>query len=338
MSSRDDLREAAAALDGSVVVCGVGSYADAVAGVATSDSRVLKVPELATAIGPSTDGVGPATDGVESPAAVVIAVDPSGSSTGAERSIGAESSTGAIEDIDTALEAVDATGAFTVAVVPGRGATADDVSALGDRVDAVLLAGDGSGSADTAAVADTAAAADTDTAAVADAVADAVRTFLAVVQEPGFVNLDLTDAETVLSSGTAALGVGSGARDAPSVAVDDAFASMSADVDPADASAVLVDVVVDPVTSIAAATDAVAAVRERIGADANVIWGGAVDDSAGTELTVRIVVADVRHAPVLAAGDPCPRCDAPLSAYAFGASETLSCDACGYSGISVRRD
>ncbi|GAB7009118.1 hypothetical protein [Halorubrum trueperi] len=325
MPPRDDLREAAAELEGSVVVCGVGDYADTVAAVASSDSRFVGMSEFVAAVGPSTAAVDEASAvggeaGVGSPAAVVIAVDPSGSSTGAEPPIEA------VEEADAVLEAIDATGAFTVAVVPGCGASADDLSALGERVDAVLLAGDGSESVDAGAVTD------------ADAVADAIRTFLAVVQEPGFVNLDLTDAETVLSSGTAALGVGSGARDAPSVAVDDAFSSLPTDVDPTDASAVLVDVVVDPVTSIAAATDAIAAVRERIGVDANVIWGGAVDESAAAELTVRVVVADVRHAPVLDAGDPCPRCDAPLSAYAFGASETLSCDACGYSGISMRRD
>jgi len=101
---------------------------------------------------------------------------------------------------------------------------------------------------------------------------------------------------------------------------------------------VLVDVVVDPVTSIAAATDVVGAVRERIGTAANVIWGGAVDESATDEIRVRVVVADIRYAPGLESGDPCPRCEAPLSAYALGARETLSCDACGYSGIAVRRE
>jgi len=68
-----------------------------------------------------------------------------------------------------------------------------------------------------------------------------------------------------------------------------------------------------------------------------VIWGGAVDEAAADELAVRLVVAGVRHAPPLAAGDACPRCGEFLSAYRFGARETLSCDGCGYSDIAVRR-
>lgn len=50
-----------------------------------------------------------------------------------------------------------------------------------------------------------------------------------------------------------------------------------------------------------------------------------------------MTVRDAVDAPSLSAGDPCPRCEAPLSAYRFGARETLSRDGCGYSDIAVRR-
>lgn len=310
MSSREDLQETAAALGSSVVVCGVGSCADALAGQEFPDARFATVSEIAA-------------EGAHAAAAVVIAV---GSTTDTET--------------DDALRTLAATDAFTVAIVPGSDASTDELSAISEQADAVLLVGDGRDSRLDGATGKTDEAGENEAISSADsaAIGDAIRSFLAVVQEPGFVNLDLTDAQTVLSSGVAALGAGTAARDAPAIAVESAFDRLPASVDPTDASAVLVDVVVDPVTSISAATDVIAAVRDRIGTDANVIWGGAVDESAADELNVRIVVADVYHSPPLAASDPCPRCDAPLSAYQFGARETLSCDACGYSGIAVRRE
>lgn len=307
MGPRDDLRETADALGGSVVVCGVGSYADALAGQPFPDARFMTVADLLADDAPAV-------------AAAVIAVDPAAIATpdGTDGDAASES-----------LRALTAIDAFTVAVVPGGDADAEGLSAFAEQVDAVLMVDSEPGAPATAGSGDSPESV---------AIGDAIRSFLAVVQEPGFVNLDLTDAQTVLSSGVAALGTGTAAREAPAAAVEAAFDDLPEDVDPADASAVLVDVVVDPVTSISAATDVIAAVRERIGADANVIWGGAVDESAADELRVRIVVADVRHDPTLAAGDPCPRCGVSLSAYAFGTRETLSCDACGYSGITMRRE
>ncbi|WP_144797218.1 zinc finger domain-containing protein [Halorubrum depositum] len=299
MSHRDDLREAADALGGSIVVCGLGAYADRLARAEFRDARYASAAELLAETPPAGErSAVPAAADASPPAAVVVALDPDdlGEDDGASES----------------LRALGGLDAFAVAVVPAAAADGDALSAVRDSVDAVLLA-------------------------EGDAVEAAIRAFLATVQEPGFVNLDLTDAETVLSAGVAALGTGTADRDAPGDAVASAFDGLPEGVDATDASAVLVDVVVDPETSIAAATDVIAAVRERIGADANVIWGGAVDEAAAAELAVRLVVAGVRHAPPLAAGDPCPRCGAPLSAYEFGARETLSCDACGYSGIAVRR-
>jgi|AntRauMinimDraft_4_1070384.scaffolds.fasta_scaffold00238_9 hypothetical protein len=306
MAPRDDLRETADALDGSVVVCGVGSYADALAGQTFPNARFVTVAELLADDAPAV-------------AAAVVAVDPTAIAT----PDGADGD--AASDPLQALTAIDA---FTVAVVPGGDADADELSALAERVDAVLIVDSES---------ETPATAGSNDSPESVAIGDAIRSFLAVVQEPGFVNLDLTDAQTVLSSGIAALGTGTAASEAPAAAVEAAFDDLPEEVDPANASAVLVDVVVDPVTSISAATDVIAAVRERIETDANVIWGGAVDESAIDEIRVRIVVADVRYAPSPTAGDPCPRCGVSLSAYAFGTRETLSCDACGYSGIAMRR-
>ena len=332
MEPRDELQAAADALDGSVVVCGIGVYAASLAGESFSGARFATVAELLAEPGASErpDGAGSSSDSDRG-------------TTDADVDHAAADSNPDLAAVDPALDldtdetfgALAAIDAFIVAVLPGTEVSTAGLSAVGEQVDGVLLVGDDgrSGRSD-------ADGADGATASVdgVDAVAGGIREFLAVMQAPGFVNLDLADAQTVLSTGVAALGTGAAARDAPTTAIDRAFGALPDGVDPAAASAVLVDVVVDPVTSIAAATDVVAAVRERIGGAANVIWGGAVDESATDEIRVRVVVADVRYAPTLEAGDPCPRCEASLSAYALGARETLSCDACGYSGIAVRRE
>ncbi|WP_066411715.1 hypothetical protein [Halorubrum aethiopicum] len=304
MVSSEDLGRRAAALDGSVVVCGVDGDAAVPAG-AFPGARVATVPELLSGrdADPGNDDADPGDDDagdVAGVAAALVAVDPPLEG----------------DRVLDALDGLDDLDAFVVAVAPA-GVDPESLAAVRRRADATLLAGDGGP-------------------------AEAIRTFLEAVQRPGFVNLDLADARTALSTGVAAVGTGTVARrgdadEAPALAVDAAFGRLPEGVDPAGASAALVDVVVDPETSIAAATDAIAAVRERIGADANVIWGGAVDESAEGEIGVRVVVADVEYAPPLAAGDPCPRCGAPLSAYAFGTRETLSCDGCGYSGIAIDR-
>ncbi len=323
MASRDDLETTAAALDDSIVVSGVGGVADGLADAMPPTVPVRAVSEARDEHAPSV-------------AAVVIGVD-----VGDAADSTAADSADPTEPIET-LRRLASTSAFTVAVVRGADGNASRLSAIAEVVDAVVLVS-GDHVASTAEEGPVTGSAEGDAvtgSAEGDAVAeivDAILTFLAMVRDPGFANLDLADARTVLSSGVAAMGTGTAARDAPTDAVATAFDRLPAEVDPATASAVLVDVVVDPHASLTATTDAIAAVRERIAADANVIWGGTVDESVEDELAVRIVVADVRYAPTFGAGDPCPRCGTALSAYAFGTRETLSCDGCGYSGIGVRR-
>lgn len=312
MVSDEDLGRRAAALDDSVVVCRIDGDAGVPAG-AFPGARVATIADLVVeADGDDDDALGhadpdggdPDDDALGHVDAVLVVVGPT---LGADR-------------VHDAFDALDALDAFTVAVVPAS-VGPESLRTVRRRADATLLAGD-------------------------DGPEGTVRTFLEAVQRPGFVNLDLADARTALATGIAAVGTGSARtggsptadRDAPALAADEAFGRLPEGVDPTGASAALVDVVVDPETSIAAATDAIAAVRERMDPDANVIWGGAVDEGAVDEVGVRVVVADVGYAPPLAGGDPCPRCGTPLSTYAFGTRETLSCDGCGYSGVAVRRD
>lgn len=202
-----------------------------------------------------------------------------------------------------------------LALPPRPGPTERDlVDALDDRVDAVVFA------------------AGEDAAALAEAVG----AFVSVVRESGFVNLDLADARTVLSSvDVAALGVGASDGGVPAEAVDRAFGSLPAGVETDPATGVLVDLLGGPAMSVEDVSDAVTAVRGRVGPDAHVIWGGGVDESLGEAVRVRLVVASVESVRA-APGDPCPRCDSSLSAYSLGGRTTLSCDACGFAGVSVR--
>ena len=333
MARNDELRMTAESLTDSVVVCGVG-YCDAsLADVAFPHARYSPASALSDHVTDST-------------AAVVIGVDPAAS--------------GAVRGLHEALAlrsgADPSASPFTVAVLPCAAVEGDTLAEVREHVDGLLLADSPASEPESTRTSDaTARASDSGARPPAsgasgarsgdgsvvdeslDPVERGIRELLAAVQRPGFVNLDLTDARTVLSAGVAAIGSGTSGCDSPGSAVDAAFHRLPSAVDVDDATAVLVDVVVDPVTSITAATDAISAVRERIDGDANVIWGGAVDESTDGELTVCVVVADVRYSPAVVAGDPCPRCGTTLSAYAFGARSTLSCDGCGFSGIDVRR-
>ena len=267
MGPRDELQAAADALDGSVVVCGIGVYAASLAGESFSGARFATVAELLAEPGASErpDGAGSSSDSDRG--TTDADVDHAAADSNPDLAADSNPDLAAVDpalDLDTdetfgALAAIDA---FIVAVLPGTEVSTAGLSAVGEQVDGVLLVGDDgrSGRSD-------GDGADGATASVdgVDAVAGGIREFLAVMQAPGFVNLDLADAQTVLSTGVAALGTGAAARDAPTTAIDRAFGALPDGVDPAAASAVLVDVVVDPVTSIAAATDVVAAVRERIG-------------------------------------------------------------------------
>lgn len=363
--SWDDVQSAADRVAGSIAVCAIGTsldctrwsfpgaqsvdIADIVDGGAGSSTHRDGVTdkqgsEIATATAADTDTSNPPnTVGASAtPAAVVVVLGsavfqrdherdgsdeqphPADGSRGSKRATDdshcSDDESGTIAAALETLTAIAALETFVIAVVPAGSVREEDVDAVAARVDGLLLAG---GASDKAA----------DTEAVA-----ATAELLSIVGRPGFVNLDLTDAETVFAAGVAAIATGIAPRSSPEQAVSAAFSALPEPVDSSDAQAALVDVAVDPATSIAAATDAVAAVRDQIDPAANVIWGGAVDDEATDEIRVQIVIAGVRYAPPLRGGDPCPRCGSPLSVFALGTNETLSCDACGYSGIGVRRE
>jgi hypothetical protein len=278
MTTEEELLAAAEALGESVLVVGAGDR-----GAAAAEAVVAADV--------------PATAEAASPDAVVLAVD-------------------GATDPGTLSVLADAPLRVAVVAVPPRPDPTERelLAALGERVDAVVLA----------------AAAD------AAALTDAVGTFVSVVRDPGFVNLDLADARTVLRPVEfAALGVGADDRGAAEGAVAEAFASLPAGVETDPADGVLVDLLGGPEMSVEDVSDAVTAVRGRVGPDAHVIWGGGVDETLGEAVRVRLVVASVSNVRA-APGDPCPRCAAALSAYTLGGRTSLSCGNCGFAGVSVR--
>lgn len=242
-----------------------------------------------------------ATDDMQTPDAVVLAAD-------------ASQSSGVTPVEFPSLP--DAVVRIAVLTVPER-PTADEravVDALKDRVDAVVLAS-GNGAEDLVA---------------------AVATLVSIVGDSGIVNVDLADVKTVFRPvDLAALGVGNGSIDEPTAAVEDAVVSLPRGVETDAASGVLVDLIGPPDMSVADVNEAVSTVRDRVGPDAHVIWGGAVDPESDGTLEVRLVFANVETVRV-APGDDCPRCGRPLSAYTLDGRTMVSCDSCGFAGVSVR--
>lgn len=238
---------------------------------------------------------------VATPDAVVLAVDASRVSAAAEL------------EVPALPEAVVRLAAVTVPEQPTDEERAV-LDALRARVDTTVLVSGGGG----------------------DELAAAVASLVSIVRDSGIVNVDLADVETVVRPvDLAALGIGSSSIDDPTVAVRDAFGSLPRSVETDSASGVLVDLIGPPEMSVADVNEVVSAVRGRVGPDAHVIWGGAVEESNGGTLEVRLVFAGVENVRV-APGDDCPRCEAPLSAYTLGDRTMLSCDACGFADVSVR--
>lgn len=265
----------------------------------------------AAAASAAADEAVPATEAAADPDAVVLAVDAT------DTEVRADVAEAEAAGLDTEAPVVVA----VVELAPrAESGERDLLEALSASVDAVVVT--------TPPVADA--------GPTGEALAAAVSTFVSIVRDPGFVNLDLADARTVLRPVEfAALGVGTSDDGRPADAVDAAFASLPSGVETDPASGVLVDMLGGPSMSVEDVSDAVTAVRGRVGPDAHVIWGGAVEPSLGGRLEVRLVVAGVSNART-AVGDDCPRCGGALSRYSLAGRSTLSCDACGYAGVSVR--
>lgn len=271
--------------------------------VAAADSAdstlVVGVGETGRAAAASVaDGAVPATADADAPDVLVLAVD-------------------AAADRDALPERTDADAAIRAAVVtvPRRPDAGERelLESLGGLVDTVVLADGGT-----------------------EALATAVEAFVSIGHGAGLVNVDLADVETVLrSSPTAALGVGRGPTADPAAAVERAVSALPAGIETDPAGGALLDLIGPPEMTVEDVNGAVSTVRERVGPEAHVIWGGAVDPELERTVRARLVVAGVESVRV-APGDRCPRCGGRVSTYEFGDRTTPACEDCGFVGVSVR--
>ncbi|MFO7927706.1 MAG: hypothetical protein ACQET5_12370 [Halobacteriota archaeon] len=244
----------------------------------------------------------PAVDAAGTPDAAITAVDGSSLAT-------TEASAGRLDPADVPIR-------FAVVTVPNHPIAGERAAldALAERVDAVIVAS-GEGAEDLAA---------------------AVGTLVSTVREPGVVNIDLADAETVFRSvRMGALCAGEDREGDPAMAVKNAFGTLATGIETDPVGGVLVDLVGPPGMSVTDVSEAVSTVRTHVGPNAHVIWGGSIDESMTDGIRARLVLAGVKNGRV-APDDRCPRCGASLSTYTFGDRTIPSCDSCGFAGVSVR--
>lgn len=299
MSGDDEVQAAADALSGGVVVSATGSLVEAVTRRATATG-------VASASGPSD------LDG--SASALVVAI--------------ADTSPETLSELARQAGRVDGL-VVGVLAAPDGDVDRSTLTSIREAVDAVLFV------PSAAAAVSATLESPGDGVTVDDPAVEGAFAFVRMLRGPGYVNIDLADARTVLTGRPLAVfgcGVAESTTPDPSVAVADAFRGVPEAIDPAGASGALVNVAVPSGTTLEDAIAAVRAVRERISEDAHIIWGSTAE---AARLSVRVVLAGVAYERLVSAGDPCPRCDAPLRSFVLGDSETLLCGACGFADLSM---
>lgn len=171
-----------------------------------------------------------------------------------------------------------------------------------------------------------------------NALRTSVESILELLNEPGFINLDLADAQTVLNSdGLAVFGRATGSLDQPRSAENTVHAAINSIVsgfDISEGSGILLHLIGGSDITIEHVREAVTTINTRLSSSAHSIWGGAIDDSRLNEVDIRLIIAGVNEQRVQP-GDSCPRCKHRLSAYILNANTTVACDSCGYSNVSV---
>ncbi len=130
-----------------------------------------------------------------------------------------------------------------------------------------------------------------------------------VITRPGLVNLDFNDVKTVMKGAGVAM-IGLGESDAPGderimEALDQALNSPLLEVDISEANGVLVDVIGGTDMTIAEAERAAEEVQTRVGPNARIIWGAAVDPALDKTVKIMLVATGVKSKQIL--GKPSER-------------------------------
>jgi cell division protein FtsZ len=124
-----------------------------------------------------------------------------------------------------------------------------------------------------------------------------------VITRPGLVNLDFNDVKTIMKGAGVAM-IGLGESDAPGderiqEAIDQALNSPLLEVDISEANGVLVDVIGGTDMTISEAEKAAEEIQARVGANARIIWGAAIDPAMDKTVRVMIVATGVKSKQIL---------------------------------------
>jgi len=124
-----------------------------------------------------------------------------------------------------------------------------------------------------------------------------------VITRPGLVNLDFNDVKTIMKGAGVAM-IGLGESDAPGderiqEAIDQALNSPLLEVDISEANGVLVDVIGGTDMTISEAEKAAEEIQARVGPNARIIWGAAIDPAMDKTIRVMIVATGVKSRQIL---------------------------------------
>jgi len=124
-----------------------------------------------------------------------------------------------------------------------------------------------------------------------------------VITRPGLVNLDFNDVKTIMKGAGVAM-IGLGESDAPgderiTEAIDQAVNSPLLEVDISQANGVLIDVIGGTDMTISEAERAAEEIQTRVGDNARIIWGAAVDPAMDKTVRIMLVATGVKSKQIL---------------------------------------
>ena len=124
-----------------------------------------------------------------------------------------------------------------------------------------------------------------------------------MITRPGLINLDFNDLKTVMKGGgVAMIGLGESDEDSDDRALDainQAINSPLLELDISEATGVLIDVIGGMDMTLAEAQKAAEEVQTRVGQNARIIWGAAIDPSIEKSIKVMMVVTGVKSKQIM---------------------------------------
>jgi len=134
---------------------------------------------------------------------------------------------------------------------------------------------------------------------------NAVKGTTELVTKAGLVNLDFADIKAVMSNGGVSL-IGMGESDSQNraiEAVEKALNNPLLDVDVADATGALVNIIGGPDLSLDETKTIVHVVGEKLSEDAKLIWGAQISEDMEKALRVMLIITGVKSSQILGPGE-----------------------------------